>query len=76
MVTQWIEETIGKDNMGSFLKDVIKQAKEVEKQESINFLEWIRDNVNEVENGWQYVGTFYTDKELFEKYCSETLKSK
>ena len=75
-IVQWIEQTIGKENMGSFLKDVIEQAKEVEKQSSINFLEWIRDNAIEVENGWQYVGTFYTDKELFEKYCSETFKLK
>lgn len=74
-IVQWIEETIGKENMGSFLKDVIEQAKEVEKQRSINFLEWIRDNVIEIENGWQYAGTYYTDKELLEKYYTETFKS-
>lgn len=30
---EWIEETIGKDNMGNFLKDVLEKAKEMEKEQ-------------------------------------------
>jgi hypothetical protein len=30
---EWIEETIGKDNMGNFLKDVLQKAKEMEKEQ-------------------------------------------
>jgi hypothetical protein len=29
-VTEWIEETIGKNNMGNFLKDVLEKAKVLE----------------------------------------------
>ena len=34
-VVEWIEETIGKDNMGNFLKGVIEKAKEMEKEQII-----------------------------------------
>jgi hypothetical protein len=34
---EWIEETIGKDNMGNFLKDVLQKAKEMEKEQIVNF---------------------------------------
>jgi hypothetical protein len=33
---QWLEEEIGKNNMGSFLKQLIQQAKDMEKEQIEN----------------------------------------
>jgi hypothetical protein len=38
-IVEWIEETIGKDNMGNFLKEVLKEAKQKEK----DLLEKLKD---------------------------------
>jgi hypothetical protein len=36
---EWIEETIDKKHMGAFLKSIIEQAKELEKQQIIDAYE-------------------------------------
>lgn len=37
---EWIEETIGKNNMGNFLKNVLEQAKEMEKNIAEEYAEF------------------------------------
>ncbi len=50
------------------IKAVFEQAKEMEKQKNISLVEWIRENTVEVQDGWQYLGELYTDKQIIEIY--------
>jgi hypothetical protein len=54
--------------------EIREQAKEMEKQHNISLLEWIRENAVEVQDGWQYLGKVYTDKQIIE-YYNKTYKS-
>jgi hypothetical protein len=47
------------------------EAKEMEKDQKISLLEWIRNNAVEVQGGWQYDGWTYTDKEILEVYYKQ-----
>jgi hypothetical protein len=49
-----------------------EQAKEMEKEQKISLLEWIRNNAVEVQGGWQYDNWTYTDKEILEVYYKLT----
>lgn len=49
-----------------------KQAKEMEKEQKISLLEWIRNNAVEVQGGWQYDNWTYTDKEILEVYYKQS----
>jgi len=65
----WIEETIGKNNMGKFLKDILEQAKEMEKQQIIDA------HFNGCETGEMFNNenrAFITDSK---QYYNETFKS-
>ena len=66
---EWIEETIGKDNMGNFLKDVLQKAKEMEKEQIINawLSAWKDSMLNPLEDK-------YYQPEA-EQYYNETYKS-
>ena len=48
--------------------EVIEQAKQMEKKEKILLLEWIRFNANEVPNGWQFGGIYYTDEDILNQF--------
>jgi hypothetical protein len=50
------------------LEDIALRAKEMEKEQNISLLEWIRNNAVEVQGGWQHDGWTYTDKEILEVY--------
>ena len=50
------------------MKPLLEQAKEMEKQKNISLVEWIRENTVEVQDGWQYLGELYTDKQIIEIY--------
>ncbi len=56
-------------------KIIIEKAKEMEIENSVTLLEWIRENTFEIPNGWQYLGVTYSDKQLIEKY-NEIFKNK
>jgi hypothetical protein len=62
------------NNIAEFENEIIL-AKEMEKQHNISLLEWIRENAVEVQEGWQYLGKVYTDKQIIEIY-NQTFKSK
>ena len=47
---------------------IFDQAKKMENDHKISLLEWIRENAIEVQGGWQYAGTTYTDEEIIEQY--------
>lgn len=57
------------------LNELVEQAEEIEKKYNISLLEWIRENAVEVQDGWQYLGKAYTDKQIIEMY-NKTFKSK
>jgi len=48
--------------------------KEMEKEQNISLLEWIRHNAVEVQGGWQYDNLTYTDKEIIEFYYKQSKK--
>ena len=50
------------------IESVFEQAKEMERQKNISLVEWIRENTVEVQDGWQYLGELYTDKQIIEIY--------
>lgn len=75
---QWFysQLTLDKAWLNQGRKDeLFEQAKEMENQHNISFLEWIRENAVEVQDGWQYLGKAYTDKQIIEMY-NKTFKSK
>jgi hypothetical protein len=76
---EFIAEELSKQIDNNMFMDVVfdnllKQAKESEKQHNISLLEWIRENAVEVQDGWQYLGKVYTDKQIIE-YYNQTYKS-
>ena len=58
---------------GDTLKSIGK-AKEIEQEQIISLLEWIRNNAVEVQGGWQYDNLTYTDKEILEFYYKQSKK--
>ena len=54
------------------LDELEEQAKEMEKEQMISLLEWIRNNAVEVQGGWQYNNWTYTDKEILEVYYKQS----
>ena len=50
-----------------------EQAKKMENEQNISFLEWIRYNPIVIEDGWQFDGKFYTDEEIL-KFYTKTFK--
>jgi len=54
--------------------ELLEQAKEMEKEQNISLLEWIRHNAVEVQGGWQYDNLTYTDKEIIEFYYKQSKK--
>jgi hypothetical protein len=50
---------------------MFRKAKEMEKEQNISLLEWIRNNAVEVQSGWQYDGWTHTDKEILEVYYKQ-----
>ena len=63
-VVEWFYQRI----LSKDIKAVFEQAKEMEKQKNISLVEWIRENTIEVQDGWQYLGELYTDKQIIEIY--------
>jgi hypothetical protein len=64
-------ETIG---FGDTLKDNFYKSKkcvEIADNYAIEFAEWIRFNVIEVSQGWQFDGKFYNDEQLLEIFKKE-----
>lgn len=57
-----------------YWKVKLEQAKEMEKQKNITLVEWIRENTVEVQDGWQYLGELYTDKQIIEIYSTTKKK--
>ena len=69
---EWLEEKL-KANPFRIENDKLwKQAKEMEKEQKISLLEWIRNNAVEVQGGWQYDNWTYTDKEILEVYYKQS----
>ena len=63
-VVEWFYQRI----LSKDIKAVFEQAKEMENQKNISLVEWIRENTVEVQDGWQYLGELYTDKQIIEIY--------
>lgn len=64
---EWIEETIGKNNMGNFLKDVLQKAKEMEKEQIMDA--WLEGNSTECD------ADGFAQRMEMEQYYNETFKS-
>jgi hypothetical protein len=69
---EWLYERLERMIPKTALYDIDKkqyyeQAK-MENQKNISLVEWIRENVVEVQDGWQYLGELYTDKQIIEIY--------
>lgn len=65
----WLIDRIEDVDLTEEMFESIKQqAKEMEKQQIANLLEWIRLNAIEVIDGWQCGDEKYTDSELIELY--------
>jgi predicted secreted protein len=62
---EWIEETIDKKHMGAFLKSIIEQAKELEKQQIIDSF-----NKGFITDQWDK-----SKENKAEQYYNETFKS-
>lgn len=81
---EWLESMISSMILNGGDSDLLsvlthcKKAKQMEEQDKISLLEWIRDNAVELEGGWQYVGETYTDKQIIGVYkkLNENLKTK
>jgi hypothetical protein len=67
---EWLLEQLDVDT--SWVKEEVQQAKEMEKEQKISLLEWIRNNAVEVQGGWQYDNWTYTDKEILEVYYKQS----
>ena len=76
---EWFNEEINKLNVGTdarvFIAKLFEQAREMERQDKISLLEWIRDNTVEVQDGWQYTDKTYTDEEIID-VCQKQKTSK
>ena len=59
---------VSKDERIELYNTAIQQAKQMEKKEKILLLEWIRFNANEVPNGWQFGGIYYTDEDILNQF--------
>ncbi len=70
IAVEWLIEQINPYGV-SVHNDLFEQAKEMEKEQKISLLEWIRNNAVEVQGGWQYDGWTYTDKEILEVYYKQ-----
>ena len=70
-------EWFAKQTLSAFISnekfnELLEQAKEMEKEQKISLLEWIRNNAVEVQGGWQYDNWTYTDKEILEVYYKQS----
>jgi len=72
---EYLVEEFDLEMQDTFHLEKINKAKEMENQHNIYLLEWIRENAVEVQEGWQYLGKAYTDKQIIEIY-NQTFKSK
>jgi hypothetical protein len=61
-----IENKLSKLKSEFKVQNEFEQVKEMENQHNISFLEWIRGNAVEVQDGWEYLGKKYTDKQIIE----------
>lgn len=77
---EWLYNELSKNNTSTDSvierinkeSSIWKQAKEMEKEQKISLLEWIRNNAVEVQGGWQYDNWTYTDKEILEVYYKQS----
>ena len=71
-LNEWRTKNIGEHSVIGISSEIFEQAKEMEKEQKISLLEWIRNNAVEVQGGWQYDNWTYTDKGILEVYYKQS----